>query len=89
MPLLPFAPDLTAAYFGDDLPPEAAEVVAAAPAGESVDELRARLDRIYRQPAASTSGRCADASGVVGVEGGGASSGRLAGRRSGSSLHFV
>ncbi|KAL4458671.1 hypothetical protein ABPG75_013536 [Micractinium tetrahymenae] len=44
------------AYFGDDLPPEAAEVVAAAPASEGVEELQARLDRIYRQPAASTSG---------------------------------
>lgn len=44
------------AYFGDDLPPEAAEVVAAVPAGEGVDQLRARLDRIYRQPDTSTSG---------------------------------
>ena len=46
---------LPAAYFGEDLPAEAVEVVAAAPPGESLDALRARLDRIYRQPQASTS----------------------------------
>lgn len=56
----PWSPSPPAAYFGDDLPPEAAEVVAAAPASEGVDQLRARLDRIYRQPSASTSGRCED-----------------------------
>jgi hypothetical protein len=46
-----------AAYFGEDLPAEAVEVVAGAPPGESLEALRARLDRIYRQPQASTSGR--------------------------------
>lgn len=44
------------AYFGDDLPPEAVDVVAHAAPGEGLPELRARLDRLYRQPDASTSG---------------------------------
>jgi hypothetical protein len=40
------------------------EVVAAAAPGEGLAEVRARLDRIYRQPAASTSGgRCAGCQG--------------------------
>lgn len=61
--LSPLPPSLSPAYFGDGLPAEAVQVVAAAPPGEGVEELRARLDRIYRQPAASTSrstegGRC-------------------------------
>ncbi|PSC71131.1 protoporphyrin IX magnesium chelatase [Micractinium conductrix] len=47
------------AYFGDDLPPEAVELVAQASPSESVDALRARLDRLYRQPDASTSGSAA------------------------------
>lgn len=62
--LAPSLPSPWAAYFGDDLPPEAVEVVAAAAPGEGLAEVRARLDRIYRQPAASTSGsRCAGCQG--------------------------